>query len=99
MCGSTRPLGEDAGLDKPTAKPRHYATPFDDRVLVFLMLRKAISTMRLGPVKLDKKPVLKEVCYIYQASTTHAQTRKHAQHKASVNFVPIVNWCWPWVRR
>jgi hypothetical protein len=56
--------GEDAGLDRPAAKPRHYATPFDDRVLVFLMFRKAISTMRLlhGPVKIDKKPVLKEVC-------------------------------------
>ncbi|ELR21782.1 uncharacterized protein ACA1_385590 [Acanthamoeba castellanii str. Neff] len=41
--------GEDVpGLDRPAAKPRHYATAFDDRVLVFLMFRKAISTMRQG---------------------------------------------------
>jgi hypothetical protein len=60
---------EDAGLERSPVKPRHYATVFDDRVLVFLMFRKAISTMRIleqeptggDKKKIDKKPILKEV--------------------------------------
>jgi hypothetical protein len=64
--------GEDAGLDKPPAKPRHYSDIFDSHLECFLFFRTAISTMRvleLPGLKVDKKPVLREVMDIGELIT------------------------------